>query len=409
MSYGHEVEAIAAETSPAVEAKRRERSVRDRAAADLADLALIGEVLIAVGRSGGRMDRVQSMFTPDVERLRATLGMVLATSDTPTGDAWASLNDAHSEIGDLSKRLMAYVGGSLLRDEIEGAQTRASNAFAIALALTDELSDATQIGWEKDILPADHEYTATDTGLIHMVFPRLTVWDLPAVMHEFGHYAALRITNGSVVPFKVIRDSGSLGAPDHIEELFADAFASYVGGPAFGCACAMQRFSPTDAEAVEDTKTHPSHAARIHMIVALLRGRSTEVGDPEWDQVTSLIEQCWASNLAAIGKPTELPDAWQPKLDLEVLRRIRDQVLAQVATARYQSWGSAVALAAQLDPDREMAIAAVPRGTSLRDILNSGWVARLWWPDDVARIERSVRGLLTQVVTARVQAKRGRL
>jgi hypothetical protein len=370
------------------------RAVRDRAATELADLVLIDEILVAFSRQGGRMDRLSPMFKSEVDQIRSDLKGVRDRSDGRPADGWETLHQANRDAADVSKRLMAYIGGSLLRERLEQAQTTASGSFNIALALIDELSDVTNITWDRDILPAEREYTATDTGLIHMVFPRLMVWDLPAVVHEFGHYAATRITVGQIAPFKAMRDSGSLGPAAHVEELFADAFATFVGGPAFGCMCAFQRFSPIDKEAVEDTDTHPSHAARVHLILGLLRARSDEVGDPEWDHVTKWVEQTWTSNLEAIGKPTELPAAWQPKLDADVLRRFRDQVLIRISDARYQSWGRAVALAAELDPERQVPLAAAPTDASLRDILNAGWVARLRWPDSVPQIERSVGRLL---------------
>jgi hypothetical protein len=370
------------------------RAARDRAAADLADLALIDEILIAFGRQGGRMDRLSPMFKSEVDQIRSELKAVRDGSDRAPVDDWDVLQNANREAADVCKRLMAYIGGSLLRDRVEEAKTKASGAFGIALALADELSSVTNITWDRDILPAEREYTATDTGLIHMVVPRLTVWDLPAVIHEFGHYAATRIMVGQIVPFKVMRDSGSLGSAAHIEELFADAFATFVGGPAFGCMCTFQRFAPTDKEATEDTVTHPSHMARVHLIVSLMRTRSDEICDPEWDEVTTRVENTWNSNLEAIGKSTEVPANWQAKLDGDIPRRFHDQVLAKISSAKYTSWDKAVALAAELNPDRDDDVAAVPDSTSLRDILNAGWVARLWWPDNVVQVERSVNRLL---------------
>jgi hypothetical protein len=192
-----------------------------------------------------------------------------------------------------------------------------------------------------------------------------------------------------------------LGTAAHIDELFADAFATFVGGPAFACMCAFQRFSPTDNEAVEDTETHPSHMARMHLILGVLRTRSDEIADPEWDHVANVVEQTWVANLEAVGKPTSVPALWEPKLDADILRRFQDQVLALISHARYQSWGNAVALAADLNPAREIAVAGVGPGTSIRDILNAGWVARVWWPDDVAEIRRSVARLLLQAAGPR--------
>ena len=370
------------------------RAVRDRAGAALADLDLIDEILIAFGRLGGRMDRLSPMFKSEVDEIRADLRAVRGAADQVPADGWAALRNADRDGADLSKRLMSFVSGSLLRDSVEGSQATASRAFDTALALVDELSTVTNITWDREIIPAEREYTAIDTGLIHMVFPRLTVWDLPAVIHEFGHYAGPRIMMGQIAPFNAMRSSGSLGKPAHIEELFADAFATFVGGPAFGCMCAYQRFSPSDEEAIEDVDSHPSHAARVHLILAVLRSRSEEVGDPEWDEVVNGIERTWNVNLQAVGKPTDVPATWQPKLDSDVLRRFRDQVLDRISHARYQSWGRAVALAGRLDPDRQSPDVAMSPGTSLRDILNAGWVARLWWPDQVVQIEQSVSRLL---------------
>jgi hypothetical protein len=376
------------------------QAVQDRAAADLADLALIDNILLEFGRQGGRMDRLSPMFKSEVDRIRSRLKAVRDASDGVPAEGWNTLKKANRDTADISKRLMAYVGGSLLRDRVENAQTAASDAFRIALALVADLRAVTNITWGGDILPAEREYTATDTGIIHMVFPRLTVWDLPAVIHEFGHHAATRITVAQIAPFKAMRDSGTLGSAAQVEELFADAFATFVGGPAFGCMCAYQRFSPTDDEAVEDTETHPSHVARVHLIVGLLRSRSDEVRDPEWDEVTSRVERTWNSNLEAIGKPTQLAANWQ-QLDADILRRFRDQVLDLISYARYQTWGKAVALAEQLDPAREVSLASVSPETSLRDILNAGWIARLWWPDYLRQIEQSVDHLLQQAAARR--------
>ena len=123
--------------------------------------------------------------------------------------------------------------------------------------------------------------------LIRIRFPVCGIWDLPIVAHEFGHFAAARITVSEggadrVLPFarfvdEYLDENRNLGNEwrDYLSEYFADCFATFVLGPSYACTSLLLRFDIGTAYAEADM-LHPSYAKRAHAILCLLRRMDAE-------------------------------------------------------------------------------------------------------------------------------------
>jgi hypothetical protein len=153
--------------------------------------------------------------------------------------------------------------------------------------------------------------------MVHVIrvrFPETSVWNLPVVAHEFGHFVAPELetreqVRGAIHPVREALDregKGSLIQRAHMEELFADLFATYVLGPAYACTCILLRWNA--GTAYKDREKHPSIAKRVDWILKVLErmNENESGGEPTFWRIAKELRKSWDESLRVAGQPATL-------------------------------------------------------------------------------------------------------
>jgi hypothetical protein len=110
----------------------------------------------------------------------------------------------------------------------------------------------------------------TMARIIRLGFPEWTIWTLPLAAHELGHVVAV----GRIAPL-LEKESAAGFDKYHIQLCFADAFATFVIGPAYACAAILMRFDPLAAINPEDKRLM---LKRAECVLRMLEGMNKAAG-----------------------------------------------------------------------------------------------------------------------------------
>lgn len=225
-------------------------------------------------RRAGLSDRIRERMTVVTNLGRAADGW----------DRWHAELDGADQLVD---ELVALFLTRLLRQHGVGAGT-----FAAAETLLGELEDRAEIGrvvlgQTQELEMADHTRSS-----IALRFPGSGVWELPFLVHEFGHHAVERLSPRSharagerplaETVTAVAEVLTGRGTPDektrsHAEELVADGFATVCCGATYPVACLCLR-TPHPARASISDSTHPSWNDRVATMRAVLDALTERTG-----------------------------------------------------------------------------------------------------------------------------------
>ena len=177
---------------------------------------------------------------------------------------------------------------------------------AVADALLDDLSDRAVIPWRRTTVLADSDFTGFAAQIIRLRYPA-SIWSLPIVVHEFGHFIGPEIRSdvregryrGQENPVRLAlraeyrRRGDKEGA--HLDEEFADVFATYAAGPAYPCAAMLLRFDHRDPA---DDYYHPSEVVRAHLMLSTLRRMDAALDGLERSpSIVAALEKAWRESL----------------------------------------------------------------------------------------------------------------
>jgi hypothetical protein len=331
-------------------------------------------------RAVGRFERLLQNERDELDTLRA---------DVESGDA---LGECWKRLPTISMRATQIFGESLAF--LEGALARANgldqNLCLLADALLDELSRRTGVEWNRFTILAEGELFREMAGIIRVRFPDTTVWSLPVVAHEFGHYAGREIADRqgqrTVHPFEELLavEEQQGWKTRHVHELFADVFATYTLGPAYAFTGLVGRFDPSDAYREGPNGTHPPAAHRTRAVLSTLRRIEAENGQAgAFATYVDGLEAAWMRLLADAGQPATMADAGGvddadfDRLvgELYGLLKARLEPAARYGLERFNAAQQlAAVIRRRVDGDGR---AAPPRDdVELADILNAGWIER---------------------------------
>jgi hypothetical protein len=224
-------------------------------------------------------------------------------------------------------------------------------------------------------------------------FPFDGIWELPIAAHEFGHYVAPRLREGTpggseqsgFVTFRkeYLTEHLELGEvwESYLEELFADVFATYTVGPAFAFACLLLRFDPADPGT--DGVQHPSYARRTHAILytlALMNNEANTAG--HFKDVIEGLRECWNGAVTSNGANAA---AAEP----ERIEYLADQFFSLLRSAapyaRFTGWKEAICKAGLFSDQN-----ATPDGENLIELFNAAWLRRLTEGVNAAEVSATV-------------------
>ncbi|MFE6071182.1 hypothetical protein [Streptomyces sp. NPDC056525] len=328
------------------------------------------------GRVGSRLTTAFSLREVEARALLAAI----EASEAPA-DFWPELYRLQIECDELFEETLSLLEGAALR------AARLDDGYCkLADALLDEIGERTPVAWDSFTVLGTEEIYARSTRVIRVRFPGRSFWDLPVVAHEYGHFAgpAVTVDGGvrTVHPLEEQLERTRATWPDAswawLHELFADAFASYVLGPAYGLACALDRFDPTVAR--DGTETHPAPNMRMAAIGAALDQLNQ---DHRYDHALHTMRAVWGSGTAEAGTTAEagLTEPYGSWLD-DCMKFLS----GHLPEARYGGWWRAQELAHHFGSDEsdwsEHGGSGPPHAHRMRDIVNAGWLARIYANDD---------------------------
>jgi hypothetical protein len=355
--------------------------------------------------SAGELEsRVESAFDLRLEPLEGRLANLRdkARNRAPLADLWVDLRTYTEQAAGVLDECRSFIEGTLLRRSAVD-----DGLCGLADALLEELGERTGIGWATPTLLGRADSYASMAGIIRLEFSDSTVWHLPILAHEYGHYLAeehrRRLLNAvdTTWEFPVLDyiSGQSGGGTDNrtanlLQELFADLFAVRALGPAFACTAILLRFNPSAPDS--DSDTHPSDPKRAHFIVSALRK-----ANPAYANAARLLERTWAdSQRAAQVKPLKSEvvaqlDEWLAGLSekLDLLRR----------KSNYSNLPAAVGISRSLTPGGPMF------DCSMTDALNAAWLRRAQQPGFGRlgdALEQHIRKLCDHVALLAAQRRR---
>jgi hypothetical protein len=329
------------------------------------------------------------------------------SSERTLSKEWEQLKGISRNCGDL----FLEFEGTMLRSSFP----HGNEICRVADSLIYYLNYWSGLEWDRfTVMTARGESFAEMTGIIKVRFPDFTVWRLPLVAHEFGHYAISRITYGNRHPFKnIVEEWINLKKPETImekrrlQELFADVFATYIMGPAYAATLILLNLNPRDDLAFVDGITHPNHNKRVYCILKTLKEMSSQ---DDYSGIIGYLEKAWQMNLessdfAAISKDLDRSDIGKVAGNwIEILMKARGR-------AKYNGWARTDILIEALNPNFDCSQEQNAECT-LPDVLNAAWRCRIKYADEdsygenrlmVQEINRKALNLCMKIRTDRDQ------
>lgn len=353
-------------------------------------LAAVGGALIEnADELGGEIERLQDAHA----------------AGEPLSECWVKLEALDERAQELFGEYLALAEGAWAR-----RHSVDSGMCTLADALLEELEGRLRVGWDRFTIPAESEFFGRLAQVVRVRVPTLGLWDLPLVVHELGHFAAERLEDRQregyiervVTPLRDFLDEAADRSDADwafTHEYIADAFATYALGLAYPYACVLLRFEPTGAR--EPGYTHPAPAARVELMFGLLDlmdGAGT--GMTKFGKRAATLREVWEQTLAGVA---EAPDG-NGESDPPPVQRLFDMLQQTRPSGGYGTFHRAQALApriAQAAPDAPAA-AAVPPETTMADVVNAAWLARVdAWDGGEAtaqRIRQSATRLCEQLL-----------
>jgi hypothetical protein len=383
-------------TLPVAAALARFRLIRLVRRWERLEAALGDQRLPRSGRAAvtGRLYRLLSERIHDQQRVTATLGPAPAVPS-----AWQELAPLEEEGRPLRREALEFLGGVLISERCLDREPasplgpgKGPSIGDLADRMLRDCAHRTGVNWSAGTVPGKDPFLETTTDLIRVRFPDWSVWNLPLMAHEFGHLVA-RATPAFTRHQR--RCGPTATVRRHLEEVFADAFATYTLGPAFACDMILLQLNP--GEAHQPRSRHPTHHERVQVILQMLeqmndwtRARPTDQG--RFRSVVDELRRRWTLSVQAAGGG---------QADTERLGEVRRWVAALIPMidrcyrlgagypeARWE-WAHKAAAGLWPAPPGLEALRAGARADGLDDVrlgdlLNLVWAARLDRPEQQA-------------------------
>jgi hypothetical protein len=306
---------------------------------------------------------------------------------------WIHMADVARGVARLAdKSLLVAAGMSARASGLDGG------LCSLADALLREVAGLDGPPWAAATIPSAAYAVDDRDHVIRLAWPGDGIWTLPLALHELGHYVSRRLEkvevldperNAIVRPLEEQLMATGEEQPvewHHLQELFADAYASYVGGPAYLGCCVDLGLHP--GEPTRASRSHPAPADRIRLVVGMLR----KMGERADNTASMAFEvDGWKR---AWDEASDAPDDAAPRGPQTDVTRFWGSLHELLPNARYRTLNTAMRLGAHLrsglgEPDLT--------GVSMVDILNGCWCLRreVTTPGDLAAVEARGRRLLS--------------
>lgn len=259
--------------------------------------------------------------------------------------------------------------------------------------------------WSALTIPASQE-AMTLARSIRMRFPEWTIWAVPLTAHEFGHVVISgnkRLQKCINTEYSGEDDAAVKGRQDMLVCL-ADAFATYVMGPAYACAVILLRLNPR--EAYEDRSKSPADAKRAHIVLKMLDEMGTMsrgVGNdenltPPYRAIVDKLRKEW--DAALTQAKAQAPKNWNKVLEQldKWSKQFKDELFQSYRNGLYEGtlWTSTLATLEDLLEEKDP-------GDKLEgyeewgDVLNAAWAHRVNNPENSQEIASTAEELWRRI------------
>jgi len=240
-----------------------------------------------------------------------------------------------------------------------------------------------------------------------MRFPEWTIWAVPLTAHELGRV----VIKGSPKFEKPVQavsqgetDEAKEQAREHMRVYLADAFATYVMGPAYACSVILLRFNPLTA--YQEKGTYPPDALRAQIVLSMLTKmlEKERNRNPPYGEIVDNLKDSWNSALVqAKGELPETLNLKQEKVD-QWADHLFKALVKEYSKGMYKGelWNNtAVALKRLLASEDKKDVSELLNGNEAwRDVLNAAWLCRIDNVDESSTIARAAEELW-QLIQAR--------
>ncbi len=325
---------------------------------------------------------------------------------------WGKVNELIDSARPLQREALEFLGGWLVRQqELDREPESLTNLPHAGISICDladtmlgDYAQRTGVNWAARTVLGIDPFLEIRTDIIRVRFPDWSLWNLPLMAHEFGHLVA-RSTPAfrdyqseqaeqafESYPRPDLEDSTRYiqARRSHLDEFFADVFATYTLGPAFVCDVIFLQFKPVEAYVWRGG--HPSYQERVQVILQTLRymnEKSRIRGCYTW--LLDQVEQGWD---AAVSECQVTP-VDKTVYDFQLAQSLRwGRKLCRLVDTFYhlgayytpERWFCAQKIAERLlklpvPALQEMIDIAEREEMALDDILNALWYARVRNPE----------------------------
>lgn len=359
---------------------------------EITDLRQVSSTLDTVAPANATGRAVRDRFALLIAGSLTKLTEIKKAADPGTG--WGRLDAVRISANEIKKEALSFTQGELLR------QSGHDNGVGqVAERLLEHLRRRT--GVERGVLlsVAENEYFGHTVSMVRSRFPDVSVWRLPVLAHEFGHHVATVLSNSDPAlrdDFGPVHDYLSRQAGTgqdrkihlaHLNELFADVYATYVLGAAYPLAMFTLAARPDVPENAR--QTHPAWSLRVRTVQAAVAvlGQDDHSSADGYRMLslalTSLADTATAN--------TQLTDD-DRELISDQAKRMVDLLSAHALPgARYKMPARMYDLV--IDPNANSRPPAPD--TTIADVLNAAWLWRLdhWNCDQWLLVSASKRAL----------------
>ncbi len=321
--------------------------------------------------------RARASFRSEIKTRRLewqALQRTLSQANAVMPLCWERLRQLRASCQFLFREYSAFWHGALSRNA--GID---NHLCQIADALLDELSQRCGLTWNRFTILADAEQFFDLVGIIRLPFPETTFWMLPTATHEFGHFVAKELQGrsggGRSYLIEAFIQQEAQANPQriaHLNDLFADLFATYSLGPAYAYTMLLLRLDPGKP----DSFNHPSSARRAYVILKTLELMGANQPLPPFAAITAWLQERWRSLRQSTNQPAALDTAEQEQLNSWSAHLVGLLNANLPDEAHYNRWPRAVSLATSLMSGQEVKAICRPEDT-LADVLNAAWRCRL--------------------------------
>lgn len=325
--------------------------------------------------------------------------------------AWDDYTDIMAKASELIfSEYVEFLGGLALRD--------AGLDEGICRIADELMRSCGSVGitqWSALTIPASKE-ASTLARSIRMGFPEWTIWAVPLTAHELGQVVIREPGNPDLEEY--VRSQFPKKArtkQQHLRVFLADAFATYVMGPAYACSVILLRFNPRgNDQGKQDKGIYPADAKRAYVVLSMLTKMYEKdlLTPPPYGDILEKLKTAWDTALGK--KQTEPLDT--PSDDEKLLDGWADHLLEELGKAYagglYEGklWKSTrEALELLLKGKDEDAKDKLEGREEWRDVLNAAWACRVNNVDEALKIAKKAEELWRQIVRKKSETQERRV